>query len=276
MPKGCVAHQGLAGDLEEDPAVCRGYRRARRSLPGFLRRHQLARLGRDFGGEVVLALLDPLAQLEADEAAHLDVLADLADLLGDHLGDRHVGVLDERLLEQHELGVVLLHLAGTIFSTTLAGLPEASAWSWKMARSRSSTSAVTSSRRTNGLGRRDVHRDVAHQLLELVGAGHEVGLAVDLDQDADLAAAVDVGADRAFGRDPAGLLGRRGEALLAQRVDRLSMLPCALVEGVLAVHHSGAGALPELLDHLSGDFSHDSVLLRTAMKRMFGFDIGCG
>ena len=97
-----------------------------------------------------------------------------------------------------------------------------------------------------------------------VGAGHEIGLAVDLDQHADLAAAVDVRADGALGGHPAGLLGRRGETLLAQRVDRLLHVALALVEGVLAIHHSGAGALPELLDHLSGDFSHDVFLLRTA------------
>ena len=34
-----------------------------------------------------------------------------ADLGGDQLADGRVGVLDERLLEQHRLGVELLHLA---------------------------------------------------------------------------------------------------------------------------------------------------------------------
>ena len=44
-----------------------------------------------------------------------------------------------------------------------------------------------------------MHGDVLDQLLEALGARHEVGLAVDLDQDADLAAGVDVGADHALG-----------------------------------------------------------------------------
>ena len=44
----------------------------------------------------------------------------------------------------------------------------------------------------------DVHGDVAEQLLEVVGAGDEVGLAVELEEHADLAAGVDVGSDGAF------------------------------------------------------------------------------
>ena len=101
-----------------------------------------------------------------------------------------------------------------------------------------------------------MHGDVAHQLLERVGAGDEVGLAVDLDEDADLAAAVNVGADRPLGGDAPGLLGGRGEPLLAQVVDGALHLPLALGERLLAIHHPSAGALTELLDHLCGDF-HD-------------------
>ena len=100
------------------------------------------------------------------------------------------------------------------------------------------------------VGGGDVHGDVAHQRLELVGAGHEVGLAVDLDQHADLAAGVDVGADHALGGDAAGLLGGARQALLAQVVDGLLHVALGLDQGVLAVHHAGAGALAELLDHL--------------------------
>src|SRR5690606_14052672 len=71
----------------------------------------LPRGRRHLGREVRLLLLDSLAQLEAGEAAHLDVLADLRHRLVDHLADREVRVLDERLLEQARLAVELLHLA---------------------------------------------------------------------------------------------------------------------------------------------------------------------
>ena len=110
-----------------------------------------------------------------------------------------------------------------------------------------------------GACRSDVHRDVADQLLELIRLGDEVGLAVDLDQDADLATGVDVGADYALGRDAARLLGRRRQPLLAQQIDRLVHVAAGLRQGGLAIHHAGAGALAQLLDHLSGNLSQRSA-----------------
>src|SRR3954452_13270108 len=53
-----------------------------------------ADLRRYLGREVARPLLDALAELEAREAAHLDVLADLRHLGGDEVADRLVGVLD--------------------------------------------------------------------------------------------------------------------------------------------------------------------------------------
>ena len=43
-------------------------------------------------------------------------------------------------------------------------------------------------------------RDVVRELAEVVVEGDEVGLAVDLEEDADLAAGVDVGLDEALAR----------------------------------------------------------------------------
>src|SRR5512146_2337352 len=57
----------------------------------------------DLGGEVVLLLLEALAELEPHEPADLDVLADLGDQLLLDLVDRLVGVLDPRLIEQTDL-----------------------------------------------------------------------------------------------------------------------------------------------------------------------------
>src|SRR5436190_1405477 len=57
----------------------------------------------DLGGEIVLLLLEALAELEPHEPADLDVLADLGDLLLLELVDRLVGVLDPRLIEQTDL-----------------------------------------------------------------------------------------------------------------------------------------------------------------------------
>jgi hypothetical protein len=61
--------------------------------------------------------------------------------------------------------------------------------------------------------------DRRNEALELVVAGDEVGLRIDLNQDALLVAGND--GDQALGGDAAGLLGSGGEALLAQPIDRL-------------------------------------------------------
>ena len=98
---------------------------------------------------------------------------------------------------------------------------------------------------------RDLHGQVADELLELVRAGHEVRLAVDLDEHADAAAGVDVAATTSPSRAsrPAFLAAGR-EAALAQQRDRLVEVAVGLVEGALAVHEAGAGPLAQFLDQL--------------------------
>ncbi len=66
------------------------------------------------------------------------------------------------------------------------------------------------------VGRGDLQREFLDEGLEVVGARDEVGLAVHLDEHADLAAQVDVGADQALAGGAAGLLRRLREAALAQ------------------------------------------------------------
>src|SRR6185437_13429848 len=59
-----------------------------------------------------------------------------------------------------------------------------------------------------GIGGSDMHGDIAEQLLEVIGAGDEVGLAVELDEDADLTASMNVGAHSSLIGGAGGLLGR--------------------------------------------------------------------
>src|SRR5262249_25652530 len=87
-----------------------------------------------------------------------------------------------------------------------------------------------------------------HQLLKLGRLGDEIGLAVDLDEDADLAAGVDVGADGAIGRRPDRLLGRLRQPALAQQAKGLLGVAGGVAEGLLAVEQSGARLLAPLLD----------------------------
>ena len=102
--------------------------------------------------------------------------------------------------------------------------------------------------RVHGREARDLHREVADELLEVLVAGHEVGLAVDLDEHAQPAAGVDVGGHLALAGVAAGLLGGCRLAPLAEQDDGLLEVAAGLLEGALAVHEAGAGALAELLD----------------------------
>src|SRR6476646_5094648 len=95
---------------------------------------------------------------------------------------------------------------------------------------------------------RDVNRDLARELFELVAAGDEVRLALDLHQHAHLPGRVDVGRHDALGGGSPASLGGRRLPLHAKDLDRLVDVALRLPEGGLAVHDPGAGAVPELLD----------------------------
>src|SRR5947209_3866970 len=102
-------------------------------------------------------------------------------------------------------------------------------------------SASPDSLRTTRLKRgfesgRDLHRELFRQVYELLVARDKVGLAVELDHGAQLAAMVHVGHDRAFLRLAAFLGHGLGRAALAQKHDRLLEVPAGLLEHLAAVH----------------------------------------
>src|SRR5581483_5450152 len=100
------------------------------------------------------------------------------------------------------------------------------------------------------LGRDGRLRDVGGDLLEQVGLRDEVGLAVQLHKDAR-AGAVELGRDQAIPGRPGGALARVLGALHAEQLDRCLEVTIGLLQCVLAVHHPGAGLVPEPL-HVSG------------------------
>src|SRR5207248_8596330 len=101
-----------------------------------------------------------------------------------------------------------------------------------------------------------------HHHPDLLVAGTDLGLAVLLDEHADLSAHVDVGTDRAFGRAPPRLLPGGGEALLAQPGDRLVDVARRFDQRLLAIHHPRAGLLAQVLHHRRSHFCHCDLLLR--------------
>jgi hypothetical protein len=101
-----------------------------------------------------------------------------------------------------------------------------------------------------------VQRELLDERLEILGARHEVGLAVHLHEHADLAAHVDVAADDAVARGAAGALRGRRESLLAEVLDRLLLVAAGLLQGGLALHHPRARLVAQGLHHACRDF-HD-------------------
>jgi hypothetical protein len=79
-------------------------------------------------------------------------------------------------------------------------------------------------------GRGDVHGQVAHEGLKLVGARHEIGFAVHFDQNADAVARVDVRHHETFIGLALRLLGRLRQSLDAKELDRLLDIAAALFE----------------------------------------------
>ena len=103
------------------------------------------------------------------------------------------------------------------------------------------------------IGRRDLHRQIVHQLLEILGAGHEIGFAVHFDQHAQLRAGMDVA-------PMTPCLVVRAAFFAADAMPRLRKITSASDEialgfdqRALALHHPRSGAFPELLYHLCGD-----------------------
>ena len=192
------------------------------------------------------------------------VLAGAGRQGGAHLLDRLAVVLvgvDVRLVEQDALLEPLRIRPSAIFSWTCSGLPSPAACSRK---TRSSASRASSGHVVLGhverRGGGHVRGDLARELHEVLVAGHEVGLAVDLDQRADLAVVVHVAGDEPLAGGPLAALGGLGLALDPQQLDGLLHVAVGLLERGLAVHHPGARALAQLLHVLRRDLgAHDGL-----------------
>ena len=97
------------------------------------------------------------------------------------------------------------------------------------------------------IGGGHLHGQVLHQLLEVVGARHEIRLAVHLHQHAQLRAGVNVAADDALPRGARGFAGGLGDARLAQDDLGFRQIALGFDQGLLALHHARAGPVAELL-----------------------------
>src|SRR6202022_613082 len=98
----------------------------------------------------------------------------------------------------------------------------------------------------------------AGQVLEDFIAGHEVRLAVDLDHRGDLVIVMDIGADHALPRRPAGALAGLGDPFLAQPVLGLLEVAVGGLQGLARVEDARVGGVAELLDQGGSDVGHQA------------------
>src|SRR5258708_11150768 len=214
-----------------------------------LARDFAARAGVDHGS---------LADLEAGEARHHNVLFELGDGLVDELLDLLLVVLGPLLLHQAMLGKERIELAlGDLVGYRLLALVFGGGHGdvalalhdrlWHLLACDPSRS-----------GSRDVDGELARQVLEDVVAGDEVRLAVELHQGRDLVVVVHVRAHGALRRGPPGALAGLGNTLLAQPILGLLDVPIGLLQRSPRIQDAGVGGITKLLDQGGRDFGHQA------------------
>src|SRR3954453_19679187 len=192
------------------------------------------------------------ANLEPGEALDDDVLAGLGRQLGAQLLDGLAAVLvlvAVRRVEEPPLLEPLLELAlGGALARVLGDVGHLAGGDAQLLVAVLLGDLVLGD--VERAGRGDVQRDVLGERDEVVVARDEVGVAVDLEQHADLAVGVDVGLHGALGGLAAGELRRATEPLDTQQLDRLVDVAAGLGERPLAIHHPRACAVAQGLDVL--------------------------
>src|SRR6267142_2226483 len=203
---------------------------------------------------VIRSLPVVLAEHEPGEPLDPDVLAGLGDDVVDDVLHGQVRIAHERLLHEAEFLVELLHPAGDDLLHHGRRLPRRGGLlpvdlPFLIEHVLGHLLAVHDAR----LGGGDVHCQVLHERLEVGRAGHEVGLAVHLDQDPNPPARVDVRADRPLAGRLRGALHGGRLSLLAEDPVGLLQITFRLDQGGLAVPHRRSALVAELLDQGRAD-----------------------
>ena len=102
-------------------------------------------------------------------------------------------------------------------------------------------------------------RDRGGKRQEILLAGDEIRLGVDLDHGHRKAVGRTLDRDHALGGDAARLLVGLGEARLAHRLGGGLEVAVRFDQRLLALHHAGAGALAQCLDGLGSDQRHGQL-----------------
>ena len=106
---------------------------------------------------------------------------------------------------------------------------------------------------------RNVHGDVVHQFFEVVSTSHEVALAVDFNQYADLASGMDVAGHRTLAGGAGRLFRGNGYAALAQQNNRLLQIALRFGQSAFAIHHGRAGLVAKIFHRGGGNINGRSA-----------------
>jgi hypothetical protein len=177
----------------------------------------LAELCGDFIGKALITLLQTLSHLVANEAAHLDVLADFSDKLLDELLACLVIVANIGLLHQASFLEELLEspVNNSLDDVLgLTGLDRLYPRDFALALDHFFRHFVT--RDVLRVHRGDLHSELINEFFEFLILRCEVRLDVDLNQNTDATALVNVGIDDSLGGDTAGFLLGSRQIVLAQ------------------------------------------------------------
>src|SRR6266704_3215715 len=194
------------------------------------------------------------ADFKTHEAPDGNIFAQLDDRLTNHLADGHTLVLDVVLFVEAVFLVELLHLTVDDFFDDCFGLAGRQrlrlvyiALFFEHFRRHFFAPHVPR------IQRRDVHGDVVRKLLERLGARHEVRLAIQLHEHADLPAGVNVASYEPFRRFAHGFLCGRSLSFLSQDRDGLLDVAACFHERGAAIRETGIRPLAQFLYELCRD-----------------------
>src|SRR5580692_1627884 len=202
------------------------------------------------------------------EAPDPNAFAERSDRTIEQVPDGHAIVLDEGLVEEAMLFEPFVQPPGNDLLADLGGLPRRYAGRKLLAQGiydlAGHALAIEIARRH----RRAVHRDVARKFRKPWIASHKIGLAVDLDQDADLPAGMHVACDEPFVCHAFGFSrSLRGTAFEQQRLGAIG-IAAGIEQRLTTVHHRRARGFPQRLDlfglRLIGDQSPASAIVTGA------------
>src|ERR1700737_3282838 len=187
-----------------------------------------------------------VADLEASEARHGNVLAQLCNALVKDVAHRALVILCPGLVQKHAVLEELVQLpVHDVLNDLRRLLPAHRRFAELGPPCLDHIVGHVLATEEAPSSRGDMHRNLVRKFAKFGAARDKVALAIELEQHPKLMVVVNVDLDHAFPGDPSGLCAGPGDPLPAQPVNRFLEVAIRCLDGTLGVHHAGAGSLPE-------------------------------